>query len=187
MTTKNLLSNGFESRSDFYHQIGLRWNFYGDLNLATEQSFGTKEVTSDFLAGRNYEIDYVTLEPKLTWQNGVASRFSLVGEYGTKENREGVEKAEILKYGAEASLNTPGKGIVQGGINFYSIKYNGAENSSLSFDMLEGLNAGFNSTWTVSIQRTVANNLQLTLSYFGRKPEGVSSIHSGGMQMKAFF
>jgi hypothetical protein len=187
MTTKNLLSNGFESRSDFYHQIGLRWNFYGDLNLATEQSFGTKEVTSDFLAGRNYEIDYVTVEPKITWQNGVASRFSLVGEYGTKENRVGVEKAEILKYGAEASVNTPGKGIVQGGLNFYSIKYNGAENSSLSFDMLEGLNAGFNSTWTVSIQRTVANNLQLTLSYFGRKPEGVSTIHSGGMQMKAFF
>jgi hypothetical protein len=117
----------------------------------------------------------------------VASRFSLVGEYGEKENRVGVERAEILKYGAEASLNTPGKGILQGGLNFYSIKYNGGENSSLSFDMLEGLNAGFNSTWNVSIQRTVANNLQLTLSYFGRKPEGVATIHSGGMQMKAFF
>ena len=187
MTTKNLLSNGFESRSDFYHQVGLRWNFYGDLNLSTEQSFGTKEVTSDFLSGRNYEIDYLTIEPKVTWQNGVASRFSLVGEYGTKDNRVGIEKAEIVKYGAEASLNTPGKGILQGGLNFYSIKYNGAENSSLSFDMLEGLNAGFNSTWTVSVQRTVANNLQLTLSYFGRKPEGVATIHSGGMQMKAFF
>jgi hypothetical protein len=187
VSTKNLLSNGFESRSDFYHQLGLRWNFYGDLNLSTEQSFGMKQVTSDFLSGRNYEIDYMVIEPKLTWQNGVSSRFSLVGEYGDKRNRQGMEKTEILKYGAEVSLNTPGKGIVQAGLNFYSIKYNGEENSSLSFDMLEGLNAGFNSTWTVSVQRTVANNLQLTLSYFGRKPEGVAVIHSGGMQMKAYF
>ena len=72
-------------------------------------------------------------------------------------------------------------------INYYKITYNGAINNSLAFDMLEGLNAGNNMTWSISVQRSIAKNLQLNLNYSGRKPDNMTTIHAGGMQLRAFF
>jgi hypothetical protein len=72
-------------------------------------------------------------------------------------------------------------------LKFYNIQYNGDGNTSLAFDILEGLNVGFNATWNIIIQRTVAKNLQLSLTYDGRKPQGIPAIHAGGVQLRAFF
>lgn len=184
---RNLLSNGFESRGDDYHLLTARWNFYGDFIFSTEQRFGRRIVSSDFLQGRNYELDIVSTKPRLTWQPSGSSRLIFNSEYSTKRNTSGVERAIVLSYGLEFALNSTEKGVFQGNINFYRISYNGSGNNSLSFDMLDGLNAGFNSTWNFSMQRTVTKNLQLILNYNGRKPEGVPTIHAGGVQVRAFF
>jgi hypothetical protein len=53
--------------------------------------------------------------------------------------------------------------------------------------MLEGLRAGNNFTWGLAYQRKVAKNLQLNFTYNGRKSEDNSAIHSGGMELRAFF
>jgi hypothetical protein len=79
------------------------------------------------------------------------------------------------------------KGLFQGGVNFFNIRYYGEANNSLSFDMLEGLNPGFNVTWNVGLQRTLGKSLQLNITYNGRKPEQVRTIHAGGVQLRAFF
>ena len=79
------------------------------------------------------------------------------------------------------------KGSLQCEINYYKIAYNGTNNNSLAFDMLEGLNAGNNMTWSLSVQRTIAKNLQLNINYNGRKPEDIPTIHAGGLQLRAFF
>ncbi len=184
---RNLLSNGFESRGDDYHLITGRWNFYREFIFSTEQRFGRRIISSDFLQGRNYELKVITTKPRLTWQPNGASRLIAVSEYTTKENIQGLERAVILSYGLEFALNSTEKGSFQGNINFYRITYNGEGNNSLAFDMLDGLNAGFNSTWNVSLQRTVAKNLQLIINYNGRKPEGVPTVHAGGVQVRAFF
>ncbi|MFZ4784093.1 MAG: hypothetical protein ACOYLH_01370 [Flavobacteriales bacterium] len=187
LNTKNLLSNGFESRNDQYQQFGWRWNFFGDFSFLGEANNGRKEVSSDFLNGRNYVIAYTSAKPRFSWQNGALSKVTAVGEWIEKRNTSGTEKTSILKYGIESSVNSPGKGVFSASVNFYNIQYNSSVGNSLAFDMLEGLNPGFNATWTAGVQRTVANNLQLTINYFGRKPEGVKTIHSGGLQMRAFF
>jgi hypothetical protein len=53
--------------------------------------------------------------------------------------------------------------------------------------MLEGLRSGANYTWNFSYQRSVSRNLQLSLQYNGRKSENNRTIHSGGMELRAFF
>ena len=60
-------------------------------------------------------------------------------------------------------------------------------NSSIAFEMLEGLKTGNNFTWGLSYQRKIAKNLQINFNYNGRKSEDTKAIHSGGMELRAFF
>jgi len=186
---KVLLSSGFESRSDQFHQFSVRWNFYGDLTLLGEWRSGRKLVASDVLAGRNYSIDQVFLRPRINWQPSISQRLGVFGEYSEKHNTQGMgaESAAIRKGGVEWTVNSPEKGIAQANIQVVSISYTGLPNSSLAFDMLEGLVPGVNLTWGAGVQRTIANNLQLNLQYNARKPSGLATIHSGGVQVRAFF
>ncbi|MFN6378725.1 MAG: hypothetical protein ACK4WD_05585 [Flavobacteriales bacterium] len=184
---KNLLSNGFESREEQFHQLAFRWALPLSIILNSEQKIGTRTIASDFLSGRNYSIEYLTVKPKLSWQPDNTRRFALVGEWSDKRNTQGAETAEILSYGIEFNWNSLEKGLFQGGVNFFNIRYDGAANNSLSFDMLEGLNPGFNVTWNVGLQRTLGKSLQLNITYNGRKPDDVRTIHAGGVQLRAFF
>jgi hypothetical protein len=160
---------------------------YQSLTLFIDQRLGQKVASSNFMTGRNYAIDYITLEPRLTWQKSTTSRFNLTAQYSQKDNVLGTELAIIQKLGADMTLNSMEKSSVQMEVNYYRIRYNGEGNNSLSFDMLEGLAGGNNFTWSASIQRSVAKNLQLNLIYNGRKPEDVKAIHSGGVQVRAMF
>jgi hypothetical protein len=53
--------------------------------------------------------------------------------------------------------------------------------------MLEGLRPGTNWTWSLSFQKIVGKNLQLSLSYGGRLMEGLQMVHTGGMELRANF
>ena len=68
-----------------------------------------------------------------------------------------------------------------------NIKYDGNQNSALGFEMLEALKPGINYTWTLGYQRSVSKNLQISIQYNGRKSETTKMIHSGGMEVRAFF
>ena len=58
---------------------------------------------------------------------------------------------------------------------------------SLAYEMLDGLNPGKNATWNISAQRNLGRFMQLSLNYEGRKSEGATVVHEGGMQFRAFF
>ena len=89
--------------------------------------------------------------------------------------------------GIDLRYNQLKKGSFTGNLNLININYLGENNTSVAFEMLEALQPGRNSTWTIYYQRTMANNLQLTLNYNGRKSKDVSTIHAGGVQLRAFF
>ena len=84
-------------------------------------------------------------------------------------------------------MNQVNKGSFSGRLNYINISYNAALNSAIAFEMLEGLKTGNNFTWGLNYQRKVAKNLQLNFTYNGRKSEDSTTIHSGGMELRAFF
>jgi hypothetical protein len=187
LRNKNLLSNGFESRSEEYHAGGFRWNVAGDFTLFLESKAGERTASSDFLSGRNFVVRYYSLQPKLTWQPNTTARLNLLSQYADKKNVSGTETAVIRKLSSDVTFNSPEKGSLQAEVSFYAIQFNGEGNNSLAFEMLEGLSNGYNFTWSAGVQRTVGKNLQLSLQYNGRKPEDRSAIHSGGVQIRALF
>ena len=81
----------------------------------------------------------------------------------------------------------PDKGSIRWEVNLYAIDFTGTTTNSLAFEMLEGLQPGYNYPWLVSWQRNVAENIQLNIQYNGRKPQDVRAIHAGSVQVRAVF
>jgi hypothetical protein len=53
--------------------------------------------------------------------------------------------------------------------------------------MLEGLQPGKNFTWSLLAQKKLTKFLDLNFNYFGRKTETSKTIHTGTIQLKAYF
>jgi hypothetical protein len=188
-TSKTPLTSGFEERESYAHILRMRYNFTSKYGAVLEQETGTRSSGSDFLEGRNYSIDYIAVKPTFTYQPSTEFRANLSGEYTLKKNDAdfGGEEAEIVDFGADLRLSKIEKGTYFVQVNYITIDYIGAVNNSLSYEMLEGLQNGQNITWAAGIQRNLGNNLQLSLTYNGRKSEDTKSIHTGNVQVRAFF
>jgi hypothetical protein len=187
LSNKTLLANGFESRADTYKQLGMRWAFLRHISLLPSVRTGAKSVASDFLTGRNFRIEYLQIKPQLTWQPDYNRRVSLLSNFTKRKNTLGIEKSTVAEIGIEAQLNTAQQGTFSANFSYLNIAFNEESNSSLGFEMLEGLSIGNNFTWGINLQRNITKNLQLNFTYNGRKPGDFRIVHSGGVQARAIF
>jgi hypothetical protein len=97
------------------------------------------------------------------------------------------ERSTAQNFGSELKYSALNKGSLSAKVNFILVDYNAGENTPLAYEMLEGLKTGKNFTWGVGYSRTLASNIQLTLSYDGRQSPGVRTIHTGNAQVRAYF
>ena len=155
------------------------------LNAHTEE----KSFNSQFLVNRNYAISSQSVKPEVILQ--FQSNFRLNLSYALTEKRNspafGGEQNTNQAVSAKASYNDIGKGIFSGEVSFLKNNYLGVSNSAVSYEILEGLQRGNNITWQLNIQRDLGNGLQLNLNYNGRKSELVPTIHTGTVQVSAYF
>jgi hypothetical protein len=186
-TSKSLLTNGFESRSNRIHEIKGRYNINKVYSLESKVRQSTKGNQSEFFETRNYTIESKSAEPRFIFQPSVNLQLSISGIYAKKENLIGDEKSTNQTLSGEFRYNQASKGTFSLNISYINIDFNSLENSSLSYEMLEGLQDGNNMTWNLSWQRNLSNSLQLNVTYGGRKSEDIRTIHTGGMQIRAFF
>jgi hypothetical protein len=186
---RSLLLNGFEARFRRFNTLRFRWNTSRHWTLDVESERGRVGNSSDLLVGRTYTIDQQGFRPRVTWQPNTSVRALLSFRYTEKSNTPefGGEQATIQDLGAEFRYNTAGKGSILVTANLVGITYDGEVNSSLGNEMLSGLKPGTNGTWSVTLQRNLSNNLQVDLTYNGRRSEGIPIIHVGGAQVRAFF
>jgi hypothetical protein len=185
--TKTLLTNGFDERKRTENGLKVRWNFISDFILQDEFSMGTKEYHSEFFSAKNYELAILSNEFKIQYQPGFQTRIELNYRYAGKENRGESEKSFSHTAGAEINYTFTSKGnlFVQG--NYIYIDYNANRNTSLAYEMLDGLNPGNNATWNITMQRKLAGYLELNVIYSGRVSETNQAVHSGSIQLRAYF
>lgn len=186
---KSLLTNGIESRDNVYNELRVRWNINKTFSLITEFRDGRKSNSSEFFSSRDFRIHYREAEPTFSYQPGTTFRISLNYRYSEKRNAGdlGGETATVQKFGTELKLSKLSKGSFLTEANYIRINYSGNVSSAVGYDMLEGLKPGQNFTWRVSWQRSLAQNLQLTLGYEGRKTPDNKVIHTGTAQVRAVF
>ena len=187
--SRSLLLNGFESRSRLFNTVRVRWNTTRQWTADIEAERGRSGNASDLLNGRTWSIEQSSLKPRITWQPNTSMRAMVSFKQTDKRNLEefGGEQATMKDLGCEFRYNTAGKGSIQFTANLIDIDFDGEMNTALGNELLGGLKAGTNATWSVAIQRNLSNNLQVDLTYNGRRSEGVPVVHVGGAQVRAFF
>lgn len=191
---KNLLSGGFETRQQLDRQLKVRLNLLKDLNAETQIIQGERIQEADLFFRRNYRIAQWEVQPRLNWTATARLRASLAYSYRDKQNLMGAEltgfvaeKANIHELSTELNYNLAGTSSLQLSFSQVSNQFTGDANTPAAFEMLQGLQPGSNQLWGVSLFRKLASQLQLNLSYNGRKSEGSKVIHTGQMQARLVF
>jgi hypothetical protein len=187
--TKNLLASGFDSRKNASHDVSIRWNLTPKFSLEAKAQSGEKLSAADYTIGRNYNYRFQFLQPSFIYQPSTNFRIGIDGRIGNKVNAQnlGGETCSLLEMGSNLKFNQTEKGSLQGEFKLIRLNFVGNPNSAIGFELLESLKPGQNYTWNLGYQRTVSKNLQLTIQYLGRKSEKSRIIHSGGMEVRAFF
>ena len=187
---KQFLSSGIESRTNEVFSTTIRKSIIKEINFLLAAEAGNKTSAAEFFLNRNYKIESIAFVPQLVYQPNSTYKILTAYRNSNKQNSlvEGNnERTLINDLSAEFRYSSIKKGVIGIKVNYLNISYNGDANTSLAYEMLEGLKAGENYKWQLSIQRNLGNSLQLSLNYDGRKPSGLSIIHTGGMQLRAFF
>lgn len=187
--SRMLLVNGFDTRLLSSHSLKARWNVLRRFFFNATGITSLKAFESEYLQSRDYRLSIREVEPVAAYQPNSNVRFSLIFKYTEKSNLLGVlnEKTLINLYGTEFRYSRAQKGNITGRINYINIRYNEAANTPLAYEMLDALQPGSNITWNILYQKTLRNNMQLSIIYDGRKPGSEKIVHYGNVQIRAYF
>ena len=187
--TKSLSTNGFNGRELMEQNVKFRSNLTRILNLEMAIKNGTRINFNESFEVNNYELEYTEFKPVVNLSIKKQLRLSFNYSLTIKENILAleIEESRINKLGTELTYNLQEKGILKFSLAQLTINYEGRQNTPASIEMLEGLRPGSNQVWNLSFLRSFANNLQLNLSYDGRKAQDLPIVHIGRVQARILF
>lgn len=185
---KNLLSVGSQTVKNNSHQLQYThlyqksWLF----NFFTK-TIKTDLVSEDFVE-KNYDLKGYQIAPKISYLFSKNTSLDFFYEFQNKENQIGnLETLHQNRLGTSFSYAGEKKVTLNGEFSFYENKFDGNEFSSVGFQMLEGLQAGQNLVWKLLLQKNITQFLDVNLNYQGRKSETGATVHTGNVQLRAYF
>lgn len=187
-TSRNLLSIGFQENTLTSHQLNFNHKFASSWLVNVFGSVGTDESLSENFANRNFKLEEERLQPKLSYIFNENAQFDVFYQYTSKTNIIGnLETLTQNNYGLSFTYNNAQKIALTGEFNYFQNDFEGNANTPVAYQMLEGLQPGRNFTWSLLAQKKLTKFLDLNLNYFGRKTETSRTIHTGTIQLKAYF
>ncbi|MCC6722608.1 MAG: hypothetical protein IT243_10445 [Bacteroidia bacterium] len=185
-SSKNLLVNGYENLKSNEFNINSRLNFNRNYGFTLKLDNGIKSYYSQILITRNYKYNYMSAEPQIQYTSNKSNvAYSLIGKY-YKANADSIYCRNI-EMGTELRLSKASKGMVTGNFKFIIIDFNGENSSPLGYELMKGLLAGNNFTWNMIYMQRISQNIQLEISYDGRKSQNSPFIHIGRLMARYLF
>ncbi len=185
---KSLLSIGAQENTSqsnqlqYAHLVKKTWLF----NFDTSTSKSTS--VSDNYATRNFVLNSYAIFPKISYLLSNNKSLSLFFESKNKQNK--INEQESLnqqRIGIAFNYSSEKKVTFNGEFSLYNNNFIGNSASPVAFQMLEGLQAGKNSTWRLLLQKNLTQYLDININYQGRKSESTQTIHTGSVQLRASF
>ena len=185
---RNVLSFGCVEQQSLSHQLNFSHKIQNQWLLSFQSNLDKNRSESENFSSKNYQLSESLLNPKLSYLLDDNKRFDVYYQYQIKDNSIGdLEQLTQQKYGLSFTLSQSQKAAVTGEFNYFSNQFTGNSNSPVAYQMMQGLQPGTNFTWSLIAQKKLTKFLDLNLNYFGRKSETSRTIHTGTVQLKAYF
>ena len=185
---RNTLSFGYIEQQNFSHQLNFLHKIKGQWLISLQTNLDKNYSASENFSSKNYQLKESLLNPKLSYLLDDNKRFDVYYQYQNKNNSIGdLERLTQEKYGVSFTLTQNQKAAITGEFNYFSNEFSGNPNTPVAYQMMEGLQPGTNLTWSLVAQKKLTKFLDLNLNYFGRKSETSRTIHTGTVQLKAYF
>jgi len=185
---RNVLSFGYVEQYTLSHQINFSHKIQNQWLLSLQANADQNRSESENFSSKNYQLKESLLSPKLSYLLDDNKRFDVFYQYQKKNNSIGdMEQLSQEKYGVSFTLTQNQKAAITGEFNYFSNTFSGSPNTPVAYQILEGLQPGTNFTWSLIAQKKLTKFLDLNLNYFGRKSETSRTIHTGTVQLKAYF
>jgi hypothetical protein len=186
--TKNLLSIGSQESVNNSHQIQYSHLYRKSWLLSAFVKTIQTSTLSENFPEKNYTIKGYQLAPKISYLFSKNTSWDLFYELQDKGNRIGeFETLLQSRFGTSFTYAGNNKLTMNGEVSFYQNKFTGNPYSSVGFQMLEGLQTGQNMTWRLLVQKNITQFLDINLNYQGRKSASSQTIHTGNIQLRAYF
>ena len=186
---KSIATYGQETRilDEFTQRI--RWNVHRKFATSLNLKLGTNELKTPAFDNRNFLIRLWSAEPVLSFQDGTKSRISVSYKLDLKDNEAASsESVRIHSLISEMRYNVLSSSTVNLRFQMSDISYrNGSVSSPVAFIMLEALLPGQNFIWNLDVTKRLANNMEISIQYDGRKPGTGRVIHTGRAGVRALF
>lgn len=185
---KSLLSVGSQESNNRSHQIQYAHLIQKSWLLGFIGKTIESETISENYASKNFELKGYQLAPKVSYLFSRNASWDLFYEYQDKENKLGdLETLQQHRFGTSFTYASEKKFTMNGEFSLYQNDFSGDELSPVAYQMLEGLQAGQNMTWRLLLQKNLTQFLDININYEGRKSEESKAIHTGSVQLRAYF
>ncbi len=185
---RSLLSFGVEQRAQTENTLNVRYQLSDPFLFRVSGTHRNSSNNSANFSSRNFSIEELRNNYSLAYQP--SERLILTAMYNWSNQQSFAENPNFLvsqTAGLEFSYNLAESISLQTECNYIFNGFEGSVSNPAAFEMLQGLEPGDNATWALNLQKTFRKNILLTLIYNGRMSRGNQAIHTGNLQIKAFF
>ena len=185
-TTRFTQVSGAEQSKLTENFTRIRWGLNRATDVILNVTEGSRSQTYDLFLDNSYVFDYYNLNPEINFRPRKNIRLILNYIFQNKKSKTN-DKAMSNEFSGELTWRQANKTNLTTGLGFIAVKYDGQANPNLELAMLDGLRAGKNYLWNLGLTRRMANNIDLIISYDGRRTGASRTIHTGRAQVKATF
>ncbi|MEE1897946.1 hypothetical protein V1389_06350 [Flavobacterium rakeshii] len=185
---RTLLNAGSQESKNSSHQLQYAHLIQKLWLLGFSAQTLQSDTYSENYSSRNYEIGGFALLPKVSYIFSKNASWDLFYEYRSKENKIGkMESLYQQRVGTSFTYASDRQFSINGEFSLYDNDFTGNELTPAAYQMLEGLQAGKNITWRLLLQKNLTQFLDVNVNYQGRKSETSKAIHTGNVQLRAYF
>ncbi|WP_124979673.1 hypothetical protein [Nonlabens xiamenensis] len=186
--TENLLSIGSLAAEIESHQLSFLHKIANSWLITLNGQAGFNSSKSENFPNRNFKIQESLFKPQISYLFDQSNRLEVFYELQQKRNEIGdVADLQQQNLGLVWAFNKAQQYAINGELRYVRNDFEGQAFSPVGFQMLEGLQPGTNFTWSLLLQKKITNFLDLNLSYNGRDSETAPTVHTGSVQLKAYF
>ncbi|MEO1450398.1 MAG: hypothetical protein AAFV07_12775, partial [Bacteroidota bacterium] len=188
---KLFLNSGDEFRGFRAWGAAQRLNLGASRSIEVETRLGNRFTLAPAFPTRNFDIALVETQPKLNIQLSRKLRVSGGYAYNWRQNRDSVDlvnaTVRIHKAIFDTRWNLKDRNNIFLKLELSRLQLVGEPNFSAGYELQEGLQPGLNAVWQAFVTYYLLDNVELSITYDGRVSQTARPIHTGRVQVRAFF